>query len=473
MAFFHLRSLPGTVWPALPAGEVSQLWAAYQELDRSQWFGCRELEDLQLQQLRALLHHCAREVPYYYRLFAEMGLSADRIQDLTEFRRLPLLTRQLYQANFADLQARRLPADMTVAGGSFTSGTNGVPIKVLKTNRDGLWWSAFYLRDLEWSGLDPRGRLAAIRLLATSPADLPRAMAGFAVPYWVPFGPMLVDMGTSYGMDIRQDPRRQLEWLRKVDPDYLLSMPSNLDFLGSLVQESGQSLPKLRAIQAVGEPLSAEIRQHIETAFGVPVHNLYSTTETGYVASPCPLGHGLHVHAENVLAEVLDDDGRPCQPGQTGRLVITSLNNFVTPFLRYDILDEVTLSAGPCPCGRGLPLWTHVDGRRFPLLHLPGGRRKSVIGITMGIRKLGGVHQFQVIQRTVDHTILRVVPDKTWSPDHADRLRRLVQTEFESAIHVDVEEKPFLERPPGGKLKIVTVEMNSLHPLRPGTEVAA
>lgn len=459
MSFFQLRSPPGTIWPPVPAAEVSQLWAAYQELDRTQWLSPVELEDLQMQQVRALLVHCSEQVPYYRRVLAEVGLSGHQINSLADFRRLPLLTRELYQTHFADLQARALPAGMSATGGGYTSGTNGVPIKVLKTNRDSLWWSAFYLRDLEWSGLDPRGRLAAIRLMAMTRDDLPRALEGMSFPYWTHFCELLLETGPAHAMDIRQDPRRQLAWLQDVRPNYLLSLPSNLEFLACLLQESGQRLPELRAIQAIGEPLSEASRRCIEAGFGVPVKNLYSTTEAGYIASPCPLGHGLHVHAENVLAEVLDANSQPCQPGQTGRLVFTSLHNFLTPLLRYDILDDVTLAAAPCPCGRGLPLWTHVEGRRHPLYYLPGGRRKSSMGITLGIRKVGGCHQFQIIQRAVDHVVVRVVPDRTWHPDQAARMRLVVQEELESPIRVDVEEKAFLERPPGGKLRVAILEM--------------
>jgi phenylacetate-CoA ligase len=460
MAFFQLRSLPGSVWPPVPVAEASQVWAVYQALDRSQWLSPAELEGMQLQQLRALLLHCFHQVPYYRRLLSEAGLATRPLDSLADFRRLPLLTRTLYQTHFADLQARGLPTGMAAAGGGHTSGTNGVPIRVLKTNRDRLWWNAFFLRDLEWSGLDPRGRLAAIRLLAMSQEELPRALEGAVMPYWTAFFQNLLEMGPAYGIDIRQDPRRQLSWLRSVDPDYLVSLPSNLDLLAGLLQESGQRLPKLRAIQALGEPLPPDARQRIEAGFGVPVKNLYSTTEAGSVASPCPLGHGLHVHAEGVLVEVLDADNQPCQPGQTGRLVFTSLHNFITPFLRYDILDEVTLAPGPCPCGRGLPLWTHVDGRRHPLLHLAGGRRKSSMGITLGVRQVGGCHQFQIVQRAVDHVILRVVPDRTWQPDHAARMRQVVHAECEAPIRVDVEEKTYLERPAGGKLKIALIEMD-------------
>jgi phenylacetate-CoA ligase len=459
MGFFRLRSPPGTAWPPIPPSEVSQVWAAYQALDRTQWLGPDELEELQFQQLRALIRHCFHEVPYYRRVLSDAGLPGQRLVSLSDFRRLPALTRELYQAHSADLKARSLPSGMVEVGGSYTSGTNGVPVRVLKTNRDALWWSAYYLRDLEWSGLDPRGRLAVIRLMATSREDLPRALEGVSYPYWTPFCELLLESGPSFGMDIRQEPRRQLAWLRKLRPDYLLSLPSNLEFLAGLVAESGQPVPGLRAIQAIGEPLSRPTRERIEAGFGVPVKNLYSTTETGYVASPCPSGHGLHVHGENVLAEVLDAEGRPCGPGETGRLVITSLTNFLTPFLRYDILDDVTLAPWPCPCGRGLPLWAHVDGRRHPLLHLAGGRRKAITGLYLEIRKLGGCHQFQIIQRAVDHVLIRVVPDRSWGPDHPARLRQVVRAEMDPSTRVEVEVKERIEPSPGGKVRIAIIEM--------------
>jgi phenylacetate-CoA ligase len=298
-----------------------------------------------------------------------------------------------------------------------------------------------------------------MRLVAMSREDLPRALEGQTI-HWNTSLELLLETGPAYVMDIRQDPRVQLQWLRRVRPNYLLSLPSNLEILAGLVEESGDRLPDLRSIQTFGEPLWESSRQRIEAGFGVPTKNVYSTTEAGYIASPCPLGHGLHVHSENVIVEVLDAENQPCRPGETGRLVFTTLHNFLTPFLRYDILDDVTLASGPCPCGRGLPLWIHVEGRRHSMLYLPDGRRKSSMGITLGVRKVGGLRQFQIIQRAPDHVVVRVVPDAAWTTERVDRIRGVVVEEFESPILVDVEERPFLERSPGGKLRVVVVEMD-------------
>jgi phenylacetate-coenzyme A ligase PaaK-like adenylate-forming protein len=114
---------------------------------------------MQFVQLQALLSHCAKYVPYYTRILAEADLADRPLQSLSDLRRVPLMTRRIYQENAADLMARTLPPNMVKTGSSFTSGTNGVPVQVHRTDRDGVWWNALFLRDLEWSDIDPRGRL--------------------------------------------------------------------------------------------------------------------------------------------------------------------------------------------------------------------------------------------------------------------------------------------------------------------------
>ncbi len=118
--------------------------------------------------------------------------------------------------------------------------------------------------------------------------------------------------------------------------------------------------------QAIGELLADAGDLRIEAAFGVPARDVYACPEAGFLASPCPQGHGLHVHAEHVLLEVLDEHDRPCLPGQAGRVVLTTLHNSLTPLVRYETLDEAIPGPTACPCGRGLPLLAKVWSKRPP-----------------------------------------------------------------------------------------------------------
>jgi phenylacetate-CoA ligase len=463
-SFFLPRAQAAAAWPRIPTPEASQVWSAYLALDRTQWLEPDQIEQQQLAQLRTLLGHAVRNVPYYRRLLAAAGIAPDQIQTMEDFRRIPILARRTYQEEFLQMYAGSLPAGTVQTGKAHTSGTSGVPVEVRQTNVSSMWWLAFTLRDLEWCGIDPRGTLASIRATGLKGAELDRMLEGLTLPSWGKQLAGVVETGTSHAMDIHQDPRRQLEWLRQIEPDYLLSFPSNLGFLAGLIAESGRPLNGLRAIQSIAETLTDEMRARIESAFGVPVKNTYSSFEAGYLASPCPDGPGLHIHSENVILEVLDDRDHPCEPGATGRVVVTTLHNFLTPFIRYEIIDEGEVGPPKCPCGRGLPALSCVAGRRHPFFVLPDGRQKISTALVVGVRGIGGTHQFQIVQRAADHVAVRVVPNREWTDEHGRRITRIMHEYFEHPVRVDVELLPRFDLPRGGKLRVVESELQSASP---------
>ncbi len=455
MNFFRPRTIAGNTWPSLPIPRSAQVWAAYLALDRSQWLDPAEIERQQLAQARLLLEHCRQHVPFYTQLFAEAGIVPDKVQTLADFRRIPLLSRRTYQEQCDTFRALQLPAGTFRINEISTSGSSGVPVTVQQTNVMQTWWLAFALRDLEWCDMDPRLRLAAIRYIWSRGPRGEEFRVGTQAPQWNELLNVVVENGPCYILDVHQDPRRQLSWLRQVAADYLLSYPSNLEFLAGLLREEGKPVPGLRCIQSISETLTDEARRKIEEAFGVPVRNTYSCSEAGYLASPCPAGHGLHVHAENVLLEVLDDAGEPSAPGQPGRVVLTTLHNFLSPLVRYEIMDGAVLAAGRCPCGRGLPLLTSLLGKERPLFHLPDGRRKNSNRLALMLRKVGGFHQVGIIQRAVDLLVVRLVPDRTWSDEHVERLREKVTEFFEAPVRLQLEIVDRIELTAGGK----TVDM--------------
>jgi phenylacetate-CoA ligase len=184
-----------------------------------------------------------------------------------------------------------------------------MPIAVRQTNLVNLWWFAFHLRDLAWCGLDLRGSMAVIRGLGASGAEHDRAMQGYKQACWNEQFPRLFENGPAYVMDIHQDPRRQLQWLLRVQPDYLLSYPPNLEYLAGLLTESGQRLHNLKTILAIGETLTAEAGAAIAAGFGVPVQNTYSCVEAGYLASPCPACPPLPTEGEGLGGSSLPSPG--------------------------------------------------------------------------------------------------------------------------------------------------------------------
>jgi phenylacetate-CoA ligase len=454
MSKLRMRTPDGEMWPAVPAPMAVPVWSLYQQLEQTQWWPAEYLQQGQLVQLRRLLLHCEHHVPYYRALFAAHGISASSIKTLDDVRRIPLLTRATVHNQAAALRAEKLPSGQSHIGGIKTSGTSGMPVEVAQTDVLQRWWLAFQLRGLAWADIEPRGTLAIIRALG---AAAPAAQQGVALPFWSDALHALIETGPAHVMDIHQDPRVQLEWLLRVQPHVILSYPSNVGILAALLVESGRKFERLQAIQLISETLPPELRTRIESAFGAPIVDTYSCNEAGTLASPCPSGGGFHVHSENVLFELLDDDDQPCKPGETGRVVFTTLHNFASPFVRYEILDGATWADTPCGCKRGLPLLSRVLGRRRPPFVLPDGRRKDSGFISRFLVELRAHHQHQIVQLRRDHVEVRVVPGPAWAPAHVDAIVQAVRGYFESDITVDVKSVARIEITPGGKFREVTV----------------
>ncbi|MFQ5620024.1 MAG: hypothetical protein ACE5FR_13760, partial [Rhodospirillales bacterium] len=167
----------------------------------------------------------------------------------------------------------------------------------------------------------------------------------------------------------------------------------------------------------------------------------------------CPDYPHYHVLAEGVLVEGLDDDGRPCAPGDVGRIVITALHNFATPLIRYEIGDFAEVGP-PCPCGRGLPVITRIAGRVHNMLTLPSGEQVwPVQFFSSELLAVAPVRQFQFVQRSVEEIEVKLVPARDLTDGEKAALRTLIGTRLgpDFALRfVYVDEIPRL---PGGKFE--------------------
>ena len=97
--------------------------------------------------------------------------------------------------------------------------------------------------------------------------------------------------------------------------------------------------------------------------FGCNTLNTYGTEEMGNIAWSCPEhSDNLHTSMETILINFRDIDTQ--SNGKMGSIIVTNLENYVMPFVRYDLGDRILLPENDrCPCGRTLPLLGQVFGR--------------------------------------------------------------------------------------------------------------
>ena len=198
-------------------------------------------------------------------------------------------------------------------------------------------------------------------------------------------------------------------------------------------------------------------RELIESSLGAPVVDCYATEETGIVAWQCPSGDGHHIDTDLVWVDVVNADGSPCAPGETGELVLTNLYLKAMPFIRYRVADLGAFTAEPCSCGRTLPLLRRMQGRKMELVQTQAGQVIHPMALMSVMESVGGVRSYRVAQPGVGKLELRVRWADDASPDAraaataiiGDRLHMLLGKETQ----VDVVDAGSLSEQLGGAVR--------------------
>ncbi len=438
----------GVCWPRFGGGpDLLRQWLA--ELERTEWLASADLDAGVLSQLRALLAFAFGNVPWYRERLAAAGYHPDEPLHWDGFRAIPVLERVTVQAQGGALRPAGIPAAHGRIAEVATSGSTGRPVVVARSELTRLLWALVTAREHAWHRRDYRGRLAAIRWFRDGINGYPE---GGRAPTWGPPIDLLHQTGPSCALAITASAAEQVEWLNRVQPTYLLVYPS---LLPELVRESraqGVRLRGLHHVRTVSEWLDPAHRALCRDAWGVPVHDIYSSHEIGYLALQCPGHEHLHVQSETVHVEVLDEQGQPCAPGEVGRVVVTALHNFAMPLIRYAIGDYAEVG-DRCPCGRGLPVLRRILGRTRNMVTLPDGRR---LWPRLGELRYAGIlpiTQHQVVQRDAARLDLRVVSRRRGTPDEERRLRMLVNSRIGHEFGIDVVYVDAIPRGPGGKFE--------------------
>jgi phenylacetate-CoA ligase len=208
--------------------------------------------------------------------------------------------------------------------------------------------------------------------------------------------------------DARMD--RFVEVLRARRPRMLFGYPSALAQLGRHAERRRIGLADLgcRVAFTTGERLFDEQRALIGRVFGCPVANGYGGRDAGFIAHQCAEG-GMHITAEDIVVELIDEQGRGVPAGTAGEVVVTHLASRDYPFVRYRTGDIAVLHDAPCRCGRGLPLLREIQGRANDFVVAADGTRMQSAALTYVLREIPGIEQFKIVQEHLGLTRLMLV----------------------------------------------------------------
>lgn len=432
--------------PLLKNSQGSALYGLLKQLDASQWWSADQMAVAQLRQLKNLISHAVIHSPFYREHLSSIDLEKLDIESLHQ---LPILTRTQLQQNNKIIDCLQLPETHGAVTESMTSGSTGSPVKLRNTALTSTIWNAINMREQLWHAREFSEVSASIRWHGDKIGLPPR---GIAFENWGLPVCLFKHTGRSYFLNSSSDISAQIVWLQELQPAYLMTYPSNLQALIAHLRREKTTLHGLLEVRTVGESVSAELRVSVEELFDAKLVDLYSSEELGYMALQCPLHNHYHVQSESVLLEVLREDGSPCDLHEQGRIVVTSLRNFSTPLIRYDIGDYGEL-AEPCSCGRGLPVLKTVHGRVRNMLRHPDG---SCSWPNFGFRKfiqVAPLSQFQLVQHSLDDVELKIVVDDVLTDEQEGKIKLILQESLAHPFTIKLSYHATLPRSAGGKFE--------------------
>lgn len=416
----------------------------WRELERSQWIDATSLAQLQLSRLQELLIHANQHCAFYRDLWRSHGMDVTAVNSPDDFAKFPLVDRDIIRANRLTMRSAETSRFITKS----TGGSSGVPMTFdldLNSNdrRSAAWhrgygWASaapgtkqFYL----WgTALQPRSRMAKLKESLWNQLHRKTLCNSF-------------DLTESSAGKVAQQ-------ISRCRPDAIVAYVKPLYELARCLDEQNIRPHSPTSIVVGAEKLHPFERELIERVFCAPVFETYGSREFMLIAAECTKHAGLHLTAEHLLVELLNDEDQPVRDGQEGNVVITDLFNYGMPFIRYRTGDRAVKSGRPCACGRSLPMLSRIAGRQLDVLRTPDGRLVPGEFFPHLMKDFRSVRRFQVTQHTLSSVTVRIVADAGFEQIHA-KLNQLIAAQLGPSVNLSVERVADIPLTAAGKLRVV------------------
>ncbi|MEJ2717898.1 MAG: hypothetical protein P8182_12275 [Deltaproteobacteria bacterium] len=388
---------------------------------RCRKLGPDELEALRVRKLRAVIHNAYEHVPYYGSLFKSAGIAPEDIRTVEDLKNIPVTTKD-------DLRAAGVKktvadwVDVSECIRTLTSGATGKPFEVYRTPSEYMTTRLHITAALLTYGFGLGDRLVSLEGDDVVLVPFHRRLRFFRRE--------LIASGLPVDELIRQ--------LVNAKPTMIWAMPAKLRavLLNATIPLS--DLMPLKTIITWGQAVDLPLKTRLQHDLSVDLFSCYGANEAVLVAWECPSRDGLHINMDHVILECCPDETIGEADG-VGISVVTSLDSLAMPFIRYRLGDLCSFSLRECSCGSSLPRMEHPVGRDWDMVRLPSGKVLHAHKFDYILRAFPGIFQWQVIQETRGHFLVRLVLDGPTPEDMVPRIRSQFAEYLREPVTVEIE----------------------------------
>lgn len=188
-----------------------------------------------------------------------------------------------------------------------------------------------------------------------------------------------------------------LKSLEHINGNLVTVMPSVVQLLCARLSDAGSRIKPLLVLLS-GETVEPEVVAAVSKVLDCPVTSLYTTTEAGIIGRPCGVVNGYHVEERNVFLEILNEDAQPVEASREGELVVTPLENYAMPLIRYRTGDRGLWREEGCSCSDPAPRFELTTSRRPARLVTASGVAVNIVRFAKIFASFD-LHRYSVHQR--------------------------------------------------------------------------
>ena len=415
-------------------------------LRQTQFWPYEKIRDYQFRKIKTLLHHAYLHVPYYRDQLNKIGAIPQDIKTFNDFTVIPILTKDIIRQNFDDLKAVNLSPKEFVPNS--TGGSTGEPLSFYQDRQYETWADAARIRGWYHIAGCESGDNCAVLWGAMKDVkedfSLWERLRLFCTSGEIPLN--------AFNLS---DERKLLflKWCRMMKPSLLRGYVTAIKELALFLDEQNLRFPDLKGVILCAETVDDHSQTYIEKVFRAPSYNTYGGRELSLIAMGCSQGNGLHEVSENNYVEFEPIDLRGYE--NAGNLIITNLNNYAMPFIRYRVGDiGIPSSKESCGCGRGLPLIKRVIGRTTDVFVFHDGTR--IAGeMFIHLMKDFTLKEYQFVQTSDSRVALRVKKNECLSDPLISSIRSTYKKYLPGSVQLDFEEVETFEKTITGKFRFV------------------
>lgn len=357
----------------------------------------------------------AYKIPFYRKKFEESGTTPDDYhcsEDLVKFPTMSKAELRLWMQQ----EWEEHPEKHDSLQVHSTSGSSGVPLKMLYTQREQAFSDANWVRALSVAGYRPlRGKMYSFQ---TSHKDPNSKQRDSIIQKFGLMRRKVVSEDYCVGDGIADTIRD----INEYKPDMLCFRRNCLVRIVSYSKQHDMPIWKPQFYVPVSEMVDDVTVKMLTEALGPGIIDAYGISEMGSSVYKYPGKDFYYVANDMAVLNVYDDND---QLADNGRIIMTSLYKTTYPLINYDVLD-----LGRSYVKDGLRYFTAIEGRMNDLIKHEEGYESSALMLYRIANKTVGLSQFRFIEETYHDMTVQLVPD----PNNTSMSREEIENHFITSL---------------------------------------